>query len=88
MPEASEPATPPRISQREAGEVARRIAATLVADPACEGGDPDALFGVAARIAADYAATMRTVAPSGQYPVILRVRVGEAGGQMFVDLEP
>jgi len=83
-----ESASPPHLCPRQAGEAARRIATTLAADGACDGNDPEAFLEVAARFAADYLATMQTLAPGGQRPTLLRVRVGEVDGRTFVDLEP
>jgi len=84
--EASAP--PPRLSPRQAGEVARRIAAAVGVGATRDGIDPEALLEIAARVAADYLSTMQTLAAGGPQPTLLRVRVGEVGGRTFVDLEP
>jgi hypothetical protein len=84
--EASAP--PPRLGARQAGEVARRIAATFGAEVVGEASDPEALLTFAARIASGYLSAMQTIAAGGPHPTLVRVRVGEVGGRTFVDLEP
>ncbi|MDY0063220.1 MAG: hypothetical protein RBU45_25665 [Myxococcota bacterium] len=86
LQEASAP--PPRVCTRQASEVATRIAAALGAEAASGERDPEALLAFADRLASGYLAAMQTVSAGGPSPPLLRVRVGEAGGRTFVDLEP